>query len=258
MDLPKLSIIIVSWNVREILKQNLARLSTLQSDDFLFEIFVIDNGSKDGSAKMVREEFPSVHLIQNDYNAGFGKACNQGLRMARGEVLLLLNPDMLVGEGALQKTYEKLKQNESIGVLGVKLIHENGELIRSVRRDPTVLSQMAIFLKLPHLLPHINDHYLAQDFDLSVSREVEQVRGSYFAFRRDVLERVGFLDERFFIWFEEVDYCKRVREKGLRVFYFAEVSCTDLIGRSFIQVPTWKKQLWFFKSALSYFLKWEI
>lgn len=254
--MPKISVVIVSWNVRELLKQNLAQLFALQYDDFLIEIFVVDNGSKDGTAKMVREEFKHVHFVQNDYNAGFAKACNQAIRMAKGEVILLLNPDTRVESGTLELTYRQLMEYRDIGVLGVRLLDEKGDVVRSVRRNPTVRDQLATFLKLPHFFPAINDRYLAKDFDYAVSQDVEQIRGSYFAFRREILQYVGMLDERFFIWFEEVDFCRRVRGNGLRIRYCAEAVCRDFVGKSFAQVSTWRKQRLFFTSAWKYFWKW--
>lgn len=253
-----MSIVIVSWNVRDLLQQNLAQLFALRNDNFPIEIFVIDNGSKDGSARMVREEFPLVKLVHNDYNAGFSKACNQAIRMATGDVVLLLNPDTRVELGALERTYHELMEHRDIGIFGVRLLDDKGEVVRSVRKSPTVRDQLAVFLKLPHFFPKINDRYLAKDFDYSVSQDVEQIRGSYFAFRRELVKYIGMLDERFFIWFEEVDFCRRVRGNGLRVRYCAEVVCRDFVGRSFAQVSFFKKQRMFFESAWKYFWKWGI
>lgn len=254
---PKVSLIIVSWNVREQLKDNLSRLFSLQTRT-LFEVCVIDNGSSDGTATMIRTYFPSVHLIQNDANRGFAYACNQGLTMAAGEVLVLFNPDMLMGKGVIDHTYETLMAHKDGGVMGVKLTRPDGSVVASVRRDPGFRDQLAILLKLPHFFPHITDSYLAKDFDYNTSQNVDQVRGSFFAFRRDVMEKVGVLDaENFFIWFEEVDFCRRVRRVGFRIWYDASVSCTDLVGQSFKQQSARLKQARFSKSMARYFRKWH-
>jgi GT2 family glycosyltransferase len=254
---PKISLIIVSWNVREQLKDNLSRLFSLQTRD-TFEVLVIDNGSGDGTPSMLRSYFPSVHLIHNDTNRGFAYACNQGLRMAKGEVLVLFNPDMVMGKGVIDHTFQTLMTQKDIGVMGVKLQRPDGTVVASVRRDPGFSNQLAILLKLPHLFPHVTDHYLAKDFDYTVSQNVEQVRGSYFAFRRDVMETVGMLDaENFFIWFEEVDFCRRVREAGWRIWYDASVCCTDLVGQSFKQQSSRVKQARFSLSLARYFRKWH-
>lgn len=254
---PKVSVIIVNWNVRGLLQKNLARLFAL-ADQEMLEVIVIDNGSADDSVHMLKQEFPQVHLIRNESNRGFAFACNQGLRLAKGEIFLLLNPDMLVGEGAIKHVYDTLTQRAEIGVMGVRLVREDGSGVASVRRDPGFLDQAAILLKLPHLFPNIVDRYLAKDFDDTKSQNVDQVRGSFFAFRRDVLDRVGFFDaDNFFIWFEEVDFCKRVRQLGLRIWYSADVSCTDLVGRSFVQRTTRWKQYHLSRSMIRYFRKWQ-
>ncbi len=253
----QLSLIIVSLNVRDLLEANLAELLKLE-DDVSREIIVIDNGSSDGSPKMVRESFPSVTLIQNDSNRGFAAACNQGLRIANGEILVLLNPDMVVTSGALTGTYRELMDDREIGVLGAKLLTEDRSgVVQSVRRDPEFSDQLAIVLKLRHIFPRLVDNYLYNDFDYSKSQEVPQVRGSYFAFRRDVYNAVGPLDERFFVWFEEVDFCRRVREAGYTIKYSAEIECVDLVGRLFVQQPSYIKQHRFSRSMSQYFFKWH-
>jgi len=258
MDKPQISLIIPSFNTRELLKNNLESLFKLNCR-FPFEVIVVENGSSDGSAKMVREEFPQVELIQNDWNSGFAHACNQGLRVAQGEVLILLNTDMVVQTGTLEKVFEVLNERKEIGVIGVKLLKEDGSILSSVRRDPDFWSQLAILLKLPHFFSKLVDNYLFKDFDYQKSAEVEQVRGSFFAFRREVLDKVGFFDEKnFFFWFEEVDFCRRVRQVGLKVWYEASVSCLDLVGQSIKNVTSLrKKQAIFSRSLTNYFFKWH-
>lgn len=257
MQTVNISIVIVSWNVRELLRANLARLFSLPRARS-FEVFVVDNGSHDGSAKMVRQEFPQVRLITNDWDAGFAWPNNQALRLARGEVVILLNPDMLVNEGALDATYEKLRQDKTIGVLGIKLVnHIDGRPINNVRRLPDFWSQLFILLKFGHLFPSLLDHYMYKDFDYSRSQDVDQVRGSYFAFRRELLDTVGFLDEGFHIWFEEVDYCRRVKAKGLRIHYFAAVTAQDYVGRSVSQMKRLETQKIFSASMIRYFSKYH-
>lgn len=249
------SIIIVSWNVREALERNLACLFLL-SDAVTREIVVIDNASTDGTAAMVRERFPNVSLIQNDWNAGFAFAVNQGMRLSHGRHILLLNPDMLVRNGSLDRMVERLESQDDLGVLGVRLESRDGSVIPSVRRDPALTDQLAIALKLPHVFPSVLERYTIKNFDASHSHDVEQVRGSFFAFRREVAQLIGPFDEGFFLWFEEVDYCRRVREAGFRVHFAADIVAEDLVGRSFAQVSTRRKQWIFTKSQRRYFKKW--
>jgi hypothetical protein len=253
---PKISIIIVSWNVRELLRANLTGLFTLP-DRATREIIVVDNDSRDGSPEMVRREFPSVRLIRNDWNAGFAKANNQALAHARGEVIILLNPDMLVEPGTIDAVHAKLTGDQSIGILGIRLIGDDEKPISNVRCFPDFRSQLALLLKLNRLWPSAMDRYLAADFDYSQSADVDQVRGAFFSFRRETLEAVGPMDEGYFLWFEEVDYCRRVREHGLRVHYFAEATARDYVGRSFAQAGRLRKQRIFTASMVRYFAKWN-
>ncbi|MCR4313833.1 MAG: glycosyltransferase, partial [Candidatus Uhrbacteria bacterium] len=131
--MPVISFVIVSWNVKEALAKNLERLLSISSPDQA-EAIVVDNGSSDGTPNMMRTQFPDVSFIQNDSNRGFAHACNQGLKIAKGEILVLLNPDMLLGKGVIGHTIETLKNRPDIGVMGVKLLRPDGVVMSSVRR----------------------------------------------------------------------------------------------------------------------------
>ncbi|MEK9155502.1 MAG: glycosyltransferase family 2 protein [Patescibacteria group bacterium] len=252
----QISIIIVTWNVRPLLEANLRKIFDLKTP-LLFEVIVIDNGSNDGSAAMVRDQFPQVKLIQNDWDAGFAHSCNQGLRIAHSDVCLLLNPDMLFDDGVLEKTYSELMNDKTIGVLGVKLTTGEGVPIQSVRRLPDLGSQVAIVLKLARFFPKLVARYMFADFDYQRSQDVDQVRGSYFAFRRELLESIGYLDEGYHLWFEEVDYCKRVQNAGMRIRYCTDVSCHDYVGKGFAKMKHGEKQRIFTASMVHYFQKWH-
>jgi GT2 family glycosyltransferase len=254
---PRISVVIVSWNVKKLLQANLERLASIPKK-YPIEVFVVDNGSHDGTAFMVRNEFPWVRLITNDWDAGFAGPNNQALRLATGEVVILLNPDMLVEEGALETAYEKLMADKTIGVLSIKLLnHITGQPINGVRRRPDIWSQVCIILKLQHLFPNIIKYYLWTDFDYSRSQEVDQVRGSFFALRRELLEKVGYLDAGYHIWFEEVDYCNQVKKAGYRVFYCAEATAHDFVGKGVSQMKRLETQRIFTASMLRYFRKWH-
>jgi len=255
--IPDVSLIIVSWNVRDALQQNLRRLFELRGE-VSFEAIVVDNSSSDGTPAMLRQHFPNVELIQNDINRGFAYACNQGLKRARGRILILFNPDMLLGEGVLEHVTQTLQTRRDVGVMGVRLLRPDGALVASVRRDPQLVDQLSVLLKVAKLFPSTTRRYLAVDVDYGKSQVVEQIRGSFFAFRCDVYEQVGELDDkRFFIWFEEVDFCRRVREAGYVIWYSSEVSCTDLVGQSFKQQRLAVKQARFSRSMARYFWKWH-
>ena len=257
MPKPAISIVIVNWNVRALLEENLARLFALTTL-LTFEVFVVDNGSTDGSAAMVRTAFPQVHLIQNDFNAGFAVASNRAARLAQGEIVLFFNPDMRMGDGVLERVQEVLTAEPTVGAVTVKLVRAQGDLVHSVRRDPTLAGQLALLCKLPHLFPRMLDTEFAMGFDYGRAQDIEQTRGAFLAMRADVIAVVGLFDERFFLWFEDIDLCRRIRAAGFRLRYLPDVSCRDFVGRSFAQVSLWRKQKLFFTSCSRYFLKWGV
>lgn len=249
------SIIIVSWNTKDKLRENLKRLLT--SKGVSFEVIVADNNSYDGTAGMVEQEFKTVKLIKNKDNYGFAKANNVALKQASGDYLLLLNPDMLMAENTLINLLTWLKANEQADIAGCKLVDENGLLVKHVRSFPSVFDQAAIALKLPHLFKNILAKYLRVDFDYSRPSRVDSIRGSFFCISRKTYEILGGLDERYFIWFEEVDYCRQAKKHGLEVWYTPAAQCTDFVGQSFKQLNGGKKQKYFKESMLKYFLKWH-
>jgi GT2 family glycosyltransferase len=251
-----LSIIIVSWNVKDKLRDNLRALYASKGD-FNFEVIVIDNNSEDGSVAMVKDDFPQAELIVNIRNEGFAKACNQGIKDAKGDYILLLNPDMRVKEDTLFNMIKWFDDNPRVSVSGCKLISETGEIIKHVRRFPTIWDQSAVVLKIPHIYQGILKKYLCDDFNYDWAEKVDSIRGGFFMFRYDAIQPINFLDERFFLWFEEVDYCRRIKESGGEVWYTPTAECIDYVGQSFKQVASSKKQKYFRDSMLKYFKKWH-
>lgn len=174
-----LSVVIVSWRVRDKLKENLSALFNSQGD-FKFEVFVIDNNSGDGSIEMIKKEFPLVNLIVNQDNHGFSSANNQALKLANGQFILLLNPDMQVKPDTLIKVLAWARQNQQATVIGCKLINSQGEIIKQVRHFPKFFDQLAITLKIPHFFPGVVKKYLDSDFDYASSAKVDSIRGAFF------------------------------------------------------------------------------
>jgi GT2 family glycosyltransferase len=250
-----LSIIIVSWNVCDKLKNNLRSLLA-SAGNFSYEIFVVDNASTDGTVSMLERDFPQVKLIVNRQNLGFAKANNIALKQAKGKWLLLLNPDMRVKPETLVNFLAWLKTSTA-AIAGCRLVDERGRLVRHVRRFPGLKDQAAIALKLPHLKPAILDNYLSSDFDYSQPAEVDSIRGSFFAIKRSTYRLLGGLDERYFIWFEEVDYCRQAAEAGLEVWYTPAAVAIDYVGQGFKLVGRSTKQKYFRDSMLKYFAKWQ-
>lgn len=250
-----ISIIIVSWNVREKLKDNLRAL--YESQDVDFEVFVVDNNSRDGTVAMAQENYPQVKLIINRQNYGFARANNQAIKLAQGRYVLLLNPDMRLFDDTLSSIVSWADSHEQAWVIGCRLLDESARIVKQVRRFPALLDQLAIILKIPHIFPAVLNRYLMNDFDYSKSAAVDSVRGGFFMIRRQAVKRVGLLDERYFLWFEEVDYCRRVKEAGGEIWYMPTAECIDLMGQSFKQVNLAVKQRYFRDSMLKYFKKWQ-
>jgi hypothetical protein len=260
----KLSVIIVSWNVREKLKSNLRALLDSKTD-FEFEVFVVDNNSEDGSALMVESDFPAVNLVKNDANYGFAKANNQVIRQLESDFILLLNPDMIPGPNTLQNMIGWMDENPQACACSCRLIDEKGETVRQIRRFPRVWDQLAIVLKLPHIFGRILDNYIIKDFDYQKAQPVDSIRGAFFMInRKRVYDLLMFqdrtlpeLDERYFLWFEEVDYCRQIKKGGGEVWYTPAAECRDLIGKSFDQLRGAQKQKYIRDSMLKYFRKWH-
>lgn len=235
----RVSIVIVSYNGRDFLRRCLAslqaHLATVEH-----EVIVVDNASRDGTPQMVREAFPQVRLIARDVNAGFAGGVNHGLREARGDAILLLNPDTTVIADVLSPMLSYLNAQPDIGILAPKLLNEDGSLQLSCRAFPGFST--AIFNRyslLTRVLPknRFSRRYLMNDFDHSRIADVDWVSAACWLLPRSTYERVGPLDEGYFWSIEDVDYCQRVHRAGLRVVYFPEVKVTHRIGASSDTAP---------------------
>ena len=159
-----LSIITVPWNVKNLVRKNLKYIFK-NTSNIKFEVIAVDNDSRDGTTEMIRKEFPEVKSIFNDYNAGFAKANNQGIKISQGRYVLLLNPDMRVKPGTLETMVKWMDKHPEVGVAGCKLIKENGDIVPHVRHYPRLFDQAMVILKVPHIYPKVLDYYLWRNFD---------------------------------------------------------------------------------------------
>lgn len=236
-----LSIIIVSFNTRNILRKCLKRVREHGAGIDL-ETFVVDNASSDGSADMVAEEFPEVKLIVSQKNLGFAGGNNLALKEASGRFLLLLNSDAYLLPGTLETTIRFMKENTSCGVLGVKLIGEDDKLQPSARMLPNAWLKFLVITGIASRFP--NSSILGGPdyswWDHSTAREVGWVPGAYFLIRREVTNKVGFLDERYFLYYEETDFCLQTKRAGWQVIFFPDAKVIHLGGES---SKTIKKQM---------------
>lgn len=232
----ELSICMVTFQNRDCVCECLRslRAAAQNPDAGSAEIILVDNASTDGTVETVRAQFPEVRVLAKSENSGFAAANNDALRLAGGRFLLLLNPDTIVPQGALQAMVRFMDDRPDAGVVGCRLVNPDGSAQHSVRAFPTVRAALHQFTAIRHLglfRKHYNT-YRQKEFDYSHTAECDSVMGAAFLTRREVLEAVGLLDERYFMYYEEVDFCKRVRDSGRKVYYFPDVSVTHLAGQS--------------------------
>ena len=218
---PDLSIIIVSYNVRDLLRECLRSVAegAARSPGLTVETWVVDNASTDGSAEMVAAEFPDARLVARTTNPGFAAANNVALRQATGRHLLLLNPDTVVRGDTLGETVRFLDSNLRAGGVGAKLLNSDGSRQPSCFRFPTLAMAFLDFFPINHRLTNsrLNGRYPVRD-DARLY-PVDHPLGAYFAVRREAFEQVGYLDERFFMYCEEVDWARRIWKAGFALWY---------------------------------------
>ena len=209
-----LSIIIVNWNTRELLAGCLRSLPKGAGafERSGIEIFVVDNASSDGSADMVREQFPSVRLIENTENVGFARANNQALREAKGAQLLLLNPDTVVTEGALDRLQHVLVGRLEVGIVGAQLLNADGSHQMSYSVFPSLWAELPLVNRL--LNPVRATLAIRTSVGSLVVQSVDWVSGACLMIKREVYEVIGGLDESFWLYTEETDWCYRARAAG--------------------------------------------
>jgi hypothetical protein len=255
------SVIIVSWNTKSLLQQCL--LSILRQKLCTYEIIVVDNNSSDGTQEMLKNEFKGINAIYNTQNRGFAAANNQALRIAKGNAILLLNPDTEFQNSTDLQKLLAFQKEKNAGIVGPRLVYPSGENQESVRTFPDWLSQCLLLLKIHILFPGlpIFKNFLLHNFDYSKTQQVDQVSGACFCIERSCLKKIGLLDEGFWIWFEEVDYCKRTKNAGFTVWYFSDIQVTHYGGQSFQQVLPKDRQKKYNKSlrryAKKYFSSWQ-
>jgi N-acetylglucosaminyl-diphospho-decaprenol L-rhamnosyltransferase len=242
----ELSVIVVNWNTREYLRGCLNSVqNALAGIDG--EITVVDNGSTDGSAAMVRSEFPAVTLIENWENVGFARANNQGIAISRGPCILLLNSDTDVPGTALSGLMAFMDKHTDAGAVGPKLVMPAGApQPYGFGGDPTV------FYLLKRGLSRLVFHRCLHDWSTALTRQVDWVSGACLMLRREVLDQSGPLDEKIFMYFEDVDLCLRIRQSRWKVYHYPHVEVVHYGGRSLRQNPAARPEYY---RSLSYFYR---
>jgi len=247
---PDLSIIIISWNSREFLRRC---LESIHPDGLGLEIILVDNASEDGTAEMVRRNYPGVKLVRNKQNIGM-PARNQGLGMAKGDFLLLLDADTIVCPGSLRRLVEYLRSRKDVGLAAARLVDEEGNLQYTCHKFPTLISKLLRRYRFGWAERFLREAEF-RDWDHGSIREVDYVTGACQMMRRDAYEKVGPIDSRIFYGPEDVDYCLRVWQAGYKVAYNPEAVIIHAERR--VTAKSWFKKTTFehVKGLAYYFFK---
>jgi N-acetylglucosaminyl-diphospho-decaprenol L-rhamnosyltransferase len=264
-----LSIVILNWNVHDLLRQCLRSLTTLvypsgQADHcpspggdlrLSTEVIVVDNASSDDSVAMVRTEFPDVRLIVNVTNRGYTGGNNDGIAAATGRYVLILNPDTQVVGDALTALVNYADAHPDVGVVAPQLLNTDGSVQSSRRRFPTLMTALFESTWLQSIAPRgvLRDYYLLDRTD-DETQEVDWAVGACLLVRREVMDQVGTLDERFFMYSEEMDWCRRIKQAGWKMVYLPEAQVIHHMGKSSDQVVA-QRHIYFQTSKVRYFRK---
>lgn len=235
-----LSIIIVSFNTKDLLKNCLTSVFNT-TKGINFEVFVVDNGSTDGSIEMVKKKFPKVFLIKNKKNLGFARANNQALKKAKGEYLLLLNSDTKILDNALEKLVNFAKGKEELGIVGPKLLNP----------DKSPQPSAAPFYTLPVVFISLlrGDSFLRRSYQ--ETREVDWVAGACFLIKKEITKKIGFLDEEFFMYIEEMEFCFRAKKAGYKTYFYPAAKIFHLVRGS--STAGKREAIWWIYKGLIYF-----
>jgi GT2 family glycosyltransferase len=249
------AVVIVNWNTRRLLEVCLECLFESVPAP-LSEVIVVDNASTDGSVAMLREKFPAVKRILNPENVGFARAVNQGIRCSQAEYVLLLNTDAFVHPQAVATLVRVMEENPDVGAAGPRLYYADGSLQRACFQFPTLWTETWRCLGIDRLFPRsrILGAYQMTYWDLDDTRDVDTIMGACLLLRRKALDQVGLLDERFFMFSEEVDLCYRLKGANWKTRFVHMAEVTHLWGGSSRVVPQ-KSFLELHKSRVMFFRK---
>jgi len=261
-----LTIIIVSWNVRDLLRRCLQSIASRaqprphegawELEQRSVEVIVVDNASTDGSSEMVRAEFPGVRLVANDTNRGFTAANNQGLGRSQGQYLLLLNPDTEIQADALEVMLDTMDAHPEVGGLGPRILYPDGSPQPSRRRFPTLATALVESTVVQEWWTdnRILRHYYMADSPEEGLQPADWVIGACLLVRREAYQQVGGLDEGFFMYSEELDWCRRLKNAGWEILYQPAATIVHHEGKSSQQVVP-ARHIYFQTSKVRYFRK---
>ena len=232
------SIIIVNWNTKDFLQECLHSVFET-THEVTFEVIVVDNGSCDGSLEMVTENYPYVKLIQTGSNLGFAKANNVGIKNSKGRHICLVNSDVVIREGCIDKMYMYIQQHPPIGILGPRILNPDLTLQSSCRGNLSLWNTFCRSLALDTIFPRstLFGGLLMNYWPHDTIRRVDAILGCFWMVRREALNQVGLLDEQFFMYAEDIDWCKRFWKTGWEVVFFPYAEAIHYGGGSSLEVP---------------------
>jgi len=251
-----LSITIVNYNTKDLLRQCIKSIYE-NTKNITFEIIVVDNASNDSSVEMLKKEFPNVRVIVNKENLFFTRAHNQALRISNGRYLMILNSDTIILDSAFDNLVKFMDNDPQCGACGPKLLNPDMSLQRSSDRLPTFLYALFEVLLINTIWGNnpFKKHRIYAEWDRNTTKEVDSVGGSCMVVRKEVVEKVGLLDQNFLIYWEEIDWCKRILEAGYKIYYVAEAQIVHYWQVSMDKHGKEKKERIFFNSMLYYYKK---
>ncbi|HVP57342.1 MAG TPA: glycosyltransferase [bacterium] len=255
---PEVSVIIVSYDTKQFIGTCLRALAA-RTGDVTCEVIVLDNASRDGSAAMIEQEFPWVVLVKNPTNLGYAKAVNKGIRLAKGRYFLVLNPDVEVGDRSVASMVAFMERNRDVGIAGAKLLYPDGTLQMSCRTFYTLPIVLLRRTPVGKLFPdaRIVREHLMLDWDHNSEREVDWVLGACMMVRRSAYESVGGMDERFFLYLEDVDWCYRMNKHGWRVAYVPSAVMKHYHRRESARMVPDRKLVSHLLSTFRFYDKWN-
>jgi hypothetical protein len=261
---PKVSIIVVNYNHKYFPRMCVEAIEKSHAN-FDYEIIVVDNDSKDESIHYLREmdKEGRIQLIESGANLGYGKGNNLGVKAAKGEYVIISNPDVFVKPDTMQTLLDHMESNPQIGLLGPRLRYYNGDIQPSCRRHMTffdLIIKRTFLKKLPMFKKRL-EHYLMEDFTHDDAQEVDLITGAYFMMRKSVYDEIGGFDPRYFLFMEDYDLCLTLHKNGYKVVYFPEAEAQHYHKRLSGGNIVWllgRKVFWFhLASAFKYFWKWK-
>ncbi len=253
-----ISIIIVTFNSLEPLKVCLQSLLASLRDDLKFEVIIVDNNSQDGFDRFVQENYPNLNLIKNELNVGYTKAMNQGLRIAKGKYLVQLNPDVFLNPGTFQSLIAWMDDHLDVGICIPKVLNQDGTFQKQCRRGfARPLEVFSYFLKLDRVFPNhkVIGNYVKTYLSEDEIAQVEAVSGSSMMIRKEVITDIGYLDERYFAYQEDTDFCFRANRASWKVFYLPFVSVIHQGGRGGSRTEPYKAIFEWHRSYYLYYRK---